>query len=177
VLEPSWLRAFQLDEPATLAAIPEYPVDALSSGARALVRDASRAGLAAALVGGACLAAMATAIGSGSEVEVLSNERPLLWVPLIAPAGAGKSPALALAFGPLRMRDAQLGDDDGRLLLADLMLEALARELDGVGDAAALDLDELATFLRGLGEYKRGGGGDRGRFLQLWSGARWSPAP
>ena len=29
-------------------------------------------------------------------------------------------------------------------------------------------------LLRGLGEYKRGGGGDRGRFLALWTGAPWA---
>ena len=39
--------------------------------------------------------------------------------------------------------------------------------------AAAIDLDELTVLLRGLGEYKRGVGGDRGRFLGLWSGIPW----
>src|SRR5207253_2903130 len=32
---------------------------------------------------------------------------------------------------------------------------------------------ELSQLLRGLGEYKQGGGGDRGRLLALWTGAPW----
>jgi Protein of unknown function (DUF3987) len=35
-------------------------------------------------------------------------------------------------------------------------------------------VDELAVLLRGLSEYKRGGGGDRGRLLGLWPGAPWN---
>jgi Protein of unknown function (DUF3987) len=56
----------------------------------------------------------------------------------------------------------------------DLTLEALARSLYGAEGAGVLDLDELSVLLRGFGEYKRAGGGDRGRFLALWSGAPWS---
>ena len=52
--------------------------------------------------------------------------------------------------------------------------EALARTLHESGGAGAIDADELSAQLRGIGEYKRGGGGDRGRFLALWSGAPWS---
>ena len=92
----------------------------------------------------------------------------------LAPRGAGKSPAQDIAFRPLRDRDAALGDDDPPLLLGDLTLEALARDLARTGGAGAVDVDELAQLLRGLGEYKGRGGGDRGRLLSLWSGAHWS---
>ena len=75
----------------------------------------------------------------------------------------------------MRDHDAQLEeDDDGDVRFGDLTLEALARSLHGAQGAGALDLDELSVLLRGFGEYKRGGGGDRGRFLGLWSGAPWS---
>lgn len=155
-----------------LEGIPDYPVEALPEAARALVRRATDAGLPASLVGGAAVGAMAAAIGSSAQMDVLSNERATLWLPLIAPAGAGKSPAQALAFGPLREHDAAATDDEC-ILLGDLTLEAVARELDAVGGAAALDVDELPVLLRGLGEYKRAGGGDRARFLALWTGAPW----
>jgi hypothetical protein len=59
------------------------------------------------------------------------------------------------------------------VLFGDTTLEALARSLHGAQGAGTLDLDELAVLLRGMGEYKRGAGGDRGRFLALWSGAPW----
>src|SRR5437660_255827 len=74
-LRPEWLRALDDEEPVTLAAIPPYPVDALPDAAQALVRAAGDGGLPEALVGGAALAAMAAALGSASEVRVLSDER------------------------------------------------------------------------------------------------------
>ena len=82
-----------------------------------------------------------------------------------------------MGFGPLRDHDAQLDDEtDGTpVRLGDQTLEACARSLHAAaGAAGGIDIDELATLLRGVGEYKRGGGGDRGRFLSLWSGAPWS---
>jgi hypothetical protein len=164
-------------EGASLGAVPQYPVDALPVPAQELVEHGQASCLPTALLGGAALGALAAAIGPGSQIEVTRSwhERAILWVPLLAPRGAGKSPAQDLAFGPLRDHDAQLSEeDDGEaILLGDQTLEALARNLHAAEGAGALDLDELAVLLRGLGEYKRGGGGDRGRFLALWSGAPW----
>lgn len=165
------------EDEGTLGAVPEYPVHALPRTAQELVRHGERTGLPPALVAGAALAAMAAAIGGRAELEITHSwhERAILWIPLLAPRGAGKSPAQDLAFGPLRDHDAQLADEaDGEeSLLGDTTLEALARDLHGSGGSAAIDLDELASLLRGMGEYKRGGGGDRGRLLALWSGAPW----
>jgi hypothetical protein len=159
-----------------LGAIPDYPVEVLPVAARSLVACGVEAGLPAALLGGAVLAAMAAAIGPTAQIEVTPtwHERAILWIPLLAPRGAGKSPSQDLAFEPLRSHDAQLGeDDDGEVLFGDTTLEALARSLHGAHGAGTVDLDELAVLLRGMGEYKRGAGGDRGRFLALWSGAPW----
>ena len=96
-------------------------------------------------------------------------------MPLLAPRGAGKSPAQELALASLRDHDAQLDDDHlhEEVSFGDLTLEALGRSLHGAQGAGLLDLDESSQLLRGLGEYKRGGGGDRGRILALWSGAPW----
>ena len=164
------------DVESTLGAIPTYPTEALPAPARTLVAEAARTGLPAALTGGAVLAAMAAAIGANAQLAVTDSwpARAILWVALLAPAGAGKSPSQDLAFGPLRARDADAGDEDGRVLHGDTTLEALARELAASDGAGAADLDELTVLLRGLGEYKRQGGGDRGRFLQLWTGAPWT---
>lgn len=174
---PTTADGGQASEGSTLGAVPTYPVDALPAAAHELVRHGTETGLPEALLAGAALAALAAAIGSAAQIEVAPSwhERAILWVPLLAPRGAGKSPAQDLAFGPLREYDAQLGEDDERseLLLGDATLEALARRLGACDGACALDLDEMAVLLRGLGEYKRGGGGDRGRFLQLWTGTPW----
>lgn len=157
------------DDVAVLPAIPVYPLEALPKAAQQVV---AQSGLPIPLIAGALLAALTGAIGAATTVEVRANwhERAILWIPLLAPTGAGKSPAQALAMAPIRLRH----DDDAPLALGDMTLEALARELGASGGAIALDLDELSQFLRGLGEYKRGGGGDRGRFLALWEGAPWS---
>jgi Protein of unknown function (DUF3987) len=162
-----------------LGAIPPYPTDVLPKPARELVQYGQKVGLPAALVGGGALAALGAAIGGRAQVEIMRSwhERAILWVPLLAPRGAGKSPSQDLAFAPLRDRDAQLGDEEWEvpILQTDTTLEALARSLAVAQGSSAIDLDELAVLLRGLGEYKRGQGADRGRFLALWSsGAHWS---
>ena len=164
------------DDDPGLAEVPEYPVSALPDAARPLVEHYSDHGLPAALLGGSVLAAAAAAIGPNSYVEVDHGwqERPILWVVNLAPRGAGKSPAQSIAFGKLRAHDAAVADDEPTIRLGDLTLEALARALAERDGGAVLDVDELAQLLRGLGEYKGGGGGDRGRLLSLWSGAPWS---
>jgi hypothetical protein len=163
-------------EDVVLSEIPEYPVDALPRAARGLVEYGVKCGLPAALLGGAALAALAGAIGAEAELEIAPawHERPIVWVPLIAPRGAGKSPSQDLAFAPLRDHDAQLDDESEQrpVRVGDSTLEALARSLKATSGAGIADLDELVVLLRGLGEYKRGGA-DRGRFLQLWSGGPW----
>jgi hypothetical protein len=177
------------EEEGCLAAVPVYPVDVLPSAMAELVRRGEEDGLPAALTGGAALAAAAGAIGAltGLAVSPTWRTRAIVWVSLLAPRGAGKSPAQDLAFAPLREYDEQLaiaeavaaeadfGADGPRpVCVGDATLEALARSLHASGGAGVLDIDELATLLRGFGEYKRGGGGDRGRFLSLWTGASWS---
>jgi Protein of unknown function (DUF3987) len=183
----------ELETPA-LAAIPDYPLDILPKP----LRDVTEAepGLPRALVVGAGLAALAAAIGPNVEVELRPGwrRRAQLWIANIAPRGAGKSPAQEAAFGPLRVHDAEVRPgyelavrewlqkpakgrgprpQDPTILGGDTTLEALARRLDRSSGAATLALDELSQFLRGLGEYKKGGGGDRGRALALWSGDPW----
>jgi hypothetical protein len=175
------VRATSVADEHALGAIPEYPLTALPAAAQELVCYGERVGLLPALVAGAALAALGTAIGPESEIEIFPGwrERAILWVALLAPRGAGKSPSQDLAFGPLREHDAQLDEQEDvdagqEILLGDQTIEALARSLHESQGAGALDLDELSVLLRGLGEYKRGGGGDRGRFLGLWTGAPWS---
>jgi hypothetical protein len=159
-----------------LGSVPDYPVDVLPEPARLLIRRGEQDGLPGALLAGATLAALAGAIGACSRLEVVSSwhERPILWIPLLAPRGAGKSPSQDLAFAPIRGHDAALSDEKPSVRIGDQTLEALARTLGGTKGAGVVDVDELSTLLRGLGEYKRRGGGDRGRFLALWSGAPWS---
>jgi hypothetical protein len=155
------------DDPGGLGAIPDYPVGVLPATAQALIAAHT---LPTALVGGAMLAALASAVGGAATLEVSDTwkERPILWVAAVAPAGAGKSPAQALAFTPLREHDLDV-------LVDDMTMEALARVLAKANGSAGFDVDELAQLVQGMGEYKGGASGDRGRLLKLWDGAPWNP--
>ena len=99
-------------EEVELGEVPAFPLGVLPRPARALVKTAEEAGLPPALAVGAALAALAVAVGPEAEIglaSVGSTQRPVLWVPLIAPRGAGKSPCQDLAFKPIRDQDAELG--------------------------------------------------------------------
>jgi hypothetical protein len=155
---------------ADLAAIPDYPPDALPSPAWSLVAST---GLPAGLVAGAARGAMATAVGPRASLRVVGSwkERAILWLALVAPKGAGKSPSMELAYQPLAQHDQGLDADQEPLLTTDATVEAVARVMHSGAGAATVYLDELSVLLRGMGEYT--GGGARGRWLALWTGAPW----
>ena len=96
-----------LDEGLRLGKVPAYPADAFPF-------SFEYAKLPAALVYGAALAAAACAVGGRAQLRVIPTwmARAILWVPLLAARGAGKSPAQDLTFAPLRDFDQDL-DDDG----------------------------------------------------------------
>ena len=151
-----------------LAAIPVYPLSAISGPLSDLVDAAVSAGLHPALVAGPGLAVLATlAAAADVEINATWTERPALWIPVIAPRGAGKSPAQIYAYRKLRELDPDR-------LIDDITLEMVARflgEHEGMGGIAA---DELSGWLGGIGRYRsRGDGGERGRWLALWSAVPW----
>lgn len=179
-----------------LGAVPDYPVDAIPGPLGDLIREAARAGLPTALVAGAGLTVAAT-VAMPASVEVGGNtwvEPATIWVPLVSPPGGGKSPSMKLATRVLdhleaeahrRYRDelkdwrAQPKEDredppiDPTISIDDATLEALARQLDTADGTSAVFSDELKGWLLGIGQYKKGGGGDLPRYLSLWDGARW----
>jgi hypothetical protein len=192
------IAAMQADEPpmpdVAPPPAPVYPAHTLPGPLGDLV--AARGGLPAALVGGAGLGTLAAACpGARLHIAPTWVEAPALWLPLIAPRGAGKTPAMSLALQPLRDIEARWYDAyqrdlrewrnrpahergprpvDPTRLRADLTLEMLARVLHASGGIATLAHDELSMTLRSLGEYKRAGAGsDRARILSLWSGQPW----
>lgn len=180
-------------EPVILAAVPDYPTESLTGPLWGLVEGSS---LPAVLVAGAGLAALAGACGNASlRMPDGTEQNPALWIPLIAPSGGGKSPAIGAAMGVLRDLDtsshpayrAELAEwratppkertaprpVDPTLLTDDFTMELLARHLDNGDGVTVVVSDELQGFLRGLGQYKHGGGSDQARALTLWSGEPW----
>lgn len=179
-----------------LAGIPRFPLDVLPEPMHAFVTLAQRMGLPANLACGAALAAVAGAAGGLVEVEGQWTDRLILWIALLAPRGAGKSPVQSMALKVLRDHDvkayrayqetmqewrAQKAPDrasseppkDKRLRLSDSTLSAIARRLQHGSGSIIWDADELSKLLLIFGEYQRGPGADRARFLELWTGEQW----
>lgn len=188
------VNEFDPRKPAAVARVPEYPVADGVLGE--LVESAEH--LPPAIVGGAGLAALAAAASSWAlEMPDTSSQYTALWIPLLAPRGAGKSPALDLAFEVLRELDAasfktyrrEIGawsrlakeerdgtekPSDRSLIVDDFTLEHLARVLASGEERACVVSDELSGWLLGLGRYAKGGGGaEKGRLLSLWSCGQW----
>ena len=174
-----------------LPGIPDYPVAALTGPLADLVSSTT---LPSALVAGAGLAALAGICGDADLVMPdESLVRSVLWVPLVAPRGAGKTPSMDKALGKLRELDA-VAHDEYRTRLAeyqamsvkdrasagmprdttrridDVTLEVVARWLDCGDGTGVVEADELSGWLESIGQYKRSSG-DKGRWLALWSEA------
>lgn len=174
---------------------PEYPTKWLPPPMAAQL-DA-RGSLNAGGIGAGALACASAACMS-SELLVAGTRRvpPTLWIPAIGNAGSGKTPAHELSFAPYREREGRAAHayatemrqwaeldrnerkvqpkpvNDGRLS-DDATIEVVARRLRGSGSLALVS-DELTGLLRGIGQYKRDGGGDKARFLSLWSAEPWT---
>ena len=179
-------------ESAPLRAVPDYPVDALSGPLRNLVDSTP---LPAALVGGAGLAALAAVCGPATLMVYADQEVwPILWIPLMGPTSAGKSPSLEYTFAPLYdLDDAAYAaykdelDDwerekgkrgsggekpvDPTLIVNDVTIEMLFRMLEDNPHRAQVH-DELSAMIKAIGSYKKNGGADRDKWLELWTGRR-----
>lgn len=179
-----------------LPGLPAYPSGALIGPLADLVRTGTATGLPAPFLGGAGLATLATVIGNAElHISDTWTVRPVLWVPLIGPAGSGKTPSIDAARSKLRALDSATSVDyiaewenwqsqpakdrgeppqDRRRLVDDATLEAVALRM-AAGDAVlGVDADELAEWLSGLSRYRSGGSTDRTRWLSLWSSSPWT---
>ncbi len=180
-----------------LPAVPGYPVQALTGPLRELTDAGVAAGLPAPLVAGAGLGALAAVCGMADlDVYDTWTARSSLWLPLIAPAGGGKTPSVSLARRRLRQLDAdghhqfrrELAEyqatpakdrdeatkpADPTRLIGDITTEMVARWLASGDGTGAVDSDELAGWLRSLYRYRGPGGTDAARWLALWSSQPW----
>lgn len=179
-----------------LAAIPDYPAATIPGPLGELVAAGRDSGLQPAFIGGAGLAALATVAGLANlRITASWTERPALWIPLIGPRGSGKTPAQTFSYRLLRELDAErqalYGDEmciwqetprrergerpkDESRRIDDVTLEMVARWLSRGDGTGGVDVDELSGWLRGMGRYRSSGdGGDRARWLSLWSAQPW----
>lgn len=144
-------------------------------------------------LGLALLTIAGAAVGRSVALAVKDSwvESAALYTAIVAPPGATKTPALALAVRPLfalaadLIREhaeevARLHDDDPkatapplkRVIVSDATTEALAPILQDNPRGILMYRDELTAWVAGLNQYKTGGkGADRQFFLSAWSGA------
>lgn len=179
------------DETPALAAIPAYPAELLCGPLADLVTSTT---LPPGLVGGAGLGALAGLCGL-ADLRMPDDAlvRPVLWIALVAPRGAGKTPAMDTALDSLRELDSAAHEDYRRAMaqwrekpqkergdlpsdptrrIDDATLESIARWLDRGDGTGLVESDELSGWLQSIGQYKRISG-DKGRWLAMWSAQAW----
>lgn len=149
---------------------------------------------------GAILGALSTAIGNTVTLEAKDGYfiKPVMYLAIIAPPGASKSPALKVAFKPLEEYDdvlyaAYLNQmEEYRLalnryeknktnsdkpekptfpqtLIKDSTIEMVIKILSQNKLGCAVLADELSGFLKRMNQYKTGD--EVQKWLELWSGA------
>ncbi len=157
-----------------------FPTDALGNALARMVRDYAAAfAVDDSFVALPMLAAAGSAIGNTRRLEISStwNATPTLWCGIVGRSGTCKTPPLQAVMAPaIDLEHAEIdrhnaaavdSDDPGpapRWIVSDCTVEALADRLRHSPRGLLLSVDELAAWVRGLGQYKQGGGAD----LQAW---------
>lgn len=139
----------------------------------------------------ACLAAAAAAIDDNVRIQLRRQsefyQSARLWVLLIGPSSAAKSPALKAATKPLFDLHSQLRrdyaakvagmtEDDARrepvptVLVADTTIEALRDTLRDNPRGVVAVYEELDSWIGSHDAYRAGAGKDRGEWLRLYDG-------
>lgn len=151
------------------------------------------------LAGGA-LVAIATSIGNSCWLEAMQGYmvKPILYMAIVAPPGASKSPSLTKTFKPLEdidheyyieyakslseyseamaAYDKNKKDNDKpqapgmkQLLIKDSTIEMVVKILAYNSNGCCVLADELVGFLNRMNQYKNGD--EVQKWLELWSGA------
>jgi hypothetical protein len=149
---------------------------------------------------GAILVALSTAIGNSAVLEANDGYfvKPILYMAIVAPPGASKSPALKKAFAPLEEFDAamyerhraemevyeqKLAAYEGerkknekpkkpafhQTLIKDSTIEMVVKILSHNLQGCCVLADELSGFLARMNQYKTGD--EVQKWLEMWSGA------
>lgn len=175
--------------------LPDFPMDAFPPDLRDFIlASAFFARTRPELVAAPVLALTGAVIGNQAIIDITTGaapghgwiERPTLWVALVAPTGAGKSPALAAARLPFdHLHDQRLEDwltdrsehPDPRVepparpvpfVISETSLLAITHNLLET-PGLAIVRDELIGILRSMNQHRSHQGDDRQRYLSLWN--------
>ena len=171
----------------------EFPAGVLPLRVLGFVVEAAEAlGVDPALIAGPCLATIAGCLGNRRKIIVKSGawtEPAILWVAIVQPSGAKKTPAIKGVLAHLERREARAialyekqrerreGHEQlqtlqpNRLLVSDITAEALLATHAMAPLGLILHRDELGGWLNSFNQYKAGGkGGDAQTWTEMHQG-------
>jgi len=161
---------------------PEYPLDALPPTIRDVVQaqvDVMKVDEAAVAV--PMLAAMLGVVGNSVVIEPMADwQEPMVaWTALVAPSGEMKSATVGIAEKALNELEAGFPpplpeEKRERLVVSDTTVEALGDIAFNNPRGLIVVRDELAGFVRGIGQYKKTPGADEAFWLSAHEGKRHS---
>lgn len=185
-------------QPVALGEMPDapcFPVDALPSALRRVVREAADA-FACPLdfVGVPLLSLAGGAIGNARHLSIkrTHTQPPMIWSAIVGRPGTAKTPPLKFLARPFETEEGRRleewrstfatweGQDrenrgarptPSRCLVSDITTESLGVALVENRRGLVMVRDELAGLVSGMNQYKGGRGHDRQIYLQLWSGS------
>ncbi|MGE0708404.1 MAG: DUF3987 domain-containing protein [Planctomycetota bacterium] len=176
------------EEDQSLPGLPPFPVEALAPGVREVVEGfAASVQAPTELAALPALAVAAAALGPGWRVGPPGLVRPpLLWLVVVAPSGASKTPAARPALAPIYAADTRLREEHAlategdttqarqrrHLIVSDATPEALEACLAAAdGHGLLAHADELPRLLGGMAGYTPGRAAvGRAAWLSSWSG-------
>ena len=170
-----------------------FPVHALPPRLKGYVIEAAQAlGVVVDMLAVPALVVASAAIGASRHIRIKDRwtEHAVVYVAVVAPTGALKSPALQAALFPVveqqvRFEKAAMeravevqkkpGDEppppSPRTWTSDVTVEALGQLLEANPYGLLLYRDELSGWVKAMDQYRGGKGADRQFFLSAWSGA------
>lgn len=150
-------------------------------------------------IAAACLGSLSVAIGNSAVLQAMPGYvvKPILYLAIVAPPGASKTPAISKAFAPIEEYDNILFEEYSKamddykerlaeyekdkknnekpeqpafpqLLIKDFTIEVAIKILSHNKNGCCVLADELVGFLNRMNQYKSGD--EVQKWLEMWSG-------
>jgi hypothetical protein len=163
-----------------------FPLHILPEHAQELINQAEQRGLNPDLLAASMLGAVSGALGSNFTLTT-DDQKPALWIALVAPSGTGKTPILNLAVKPLRDHDSYLRGQQAiplstitgaspkkgepqyqkALIMSDFTPEVLGIMQNIRPRGICIVVNELAQFFNQFGRYNQRSG-DSQIYMNAW---------
>lgn len=165
-----------------------FPLQVFPEDLQLLIEDAGKKGLNPEMISGAILGTVSGALGSNFQL-MTDNQKPALWIAIVAPSGIGKTPALKLATTPLTKKSMELRQgcpiplsviygekgkkgeplQEKTIVIGDFTPEALVIKHKLRPRGLCVIVNELSGFFQQFGRYNKKGG-DTQIYMNMWDG-------